>query len=127
EALSMSDRIAVMNRGEVEQCGTPREIYQRPRTAFVANFLGAMNWMNDIGVRPEYTRIGAANPVDAPTPGNRHPATVTRTVFLGSSIHVEARLESGQCLIAQVAPHENYREGDAVHIWWEACDQLRFD
>jgi spermidine/putrescine transport system ATP-binding protein len=43
EALAMSDRIAVMNRGQVEQLGTPREIYERPRTAFVADFIGSLN------------------------------------------------------------------------------------
>ncbi|MFL5928724.1 MAG: ABC transporter ATP-binding protein [Gaiellaceae bacterium] len=43
EALAMSDRIAVMNRGQVEQLGTPREIYERPKTAFVADFIGSLN------------------------------------------------------------------------------------
>jgi spermidine/putrescine transport system ATP-binding protein len=43
EALAMSDRIAVMNRGQVEQLGTPREIYDHPRTAFVADFIGSLN------------------------------------------------------------------------------------
>ncbi|MGZ4333617.1 MAG: ABC transporter ATP-binding protein, partial [Gaiellaceae bacterium] len=43
EALAMSDRIAVMNRGKVEQLGSPREIYDRPRTAFVADFIGSLN------------------------------------------------------------------------------------
>jgi spermidine/putrescine transport system ATP-binding protein len=43
EALAMSDRIAVMNGGRVEQMGSPREIYDRPRTAFVAGFIGSLN------------------------------------------------------------------------------------
>jgi spermidine/putrescine transport system ATP-binding protein len=43
EALAMSDRIAVMNRGAVEQIGDPREIYERPQTAFVADFIGSLN------------------------------------------------------------------------------------
>src|SRR5438477_1866009 len=43
EALSMSDRIAVMNGGRVEQIGSPREIYERPETAFVADFIGSLN------------------------------------------------------------------------------------
>src|SRR5881394_181166 len=43
EALAMSDRIAVMNRGKVEQTGSPREIYERPATAFVADFIGSLN------------------------------------------------------------------------------------
>ncbi len=56
EALSMSDRIGVMNQGRLEQVGTPEEIYLRPRSRFVASFLGAINWINGIGVRPEATR-----------------------------------------------------------------------
>jgi spermidine/putrescine transport system ATP-binding protein len=43
EALAMSDRIAVMNGGRVEQVGAPREIYERPETAFVADFIGSLN------------------------------------------------------------------------------------
>src|SRR6187399_3634855 len=43
EALAMSDRIAVMNRGRVEQIGGPREIYERPETPFVADFIGSLN------------------------------------------------------------------------------------
>ncbi len=57
EALSMSDQIAVMNAGALEQVGSPREIYCRPRTRFVADFLGAMNWIDGIGVRPEAVNI----------------------------------------------------------------------
>ena len=43
EALAMSDRIAVMNGGRVEQIGSPREIYERPETAFIADFIGSLN------------------------------------------------------------------------------------
>jgi spermidine/putrescine transport system ATP-binding protein len=53
EALALSDRIAIMNAGEIEQTGTPQELYQKPRSRFVASFLGAMNWVDGVGVRPE--------------------------------------------------------------------------
>ena len=43
EALTMSDRVAVMRDGNIEQCGEPRALYEEPETAFVANFLGASN------------------------------------------------------------------------------------
>ncbi|HEY8584266.1 MAG TPA: ABC transporter ATP-binding protein [Capillimicrobium sp.] len=46
EAMSMADTIAVMNHGRIEQLGTPTDLYERPRTAFVANFLGACNLMD---------------------------------------------------------------------------------
>jgi spermidine/putrescine transport system ATP-binding protein len=45
EALTMSDRIAVMNRGRIEQVGSPEEVYERPRTTFVAGFIGVSNLM----------------------------------------------------------------------------------
>jgi spermidine/putrescine transport system ATP-binding protein len=118
EALSMSDRIAVMNDGAVEQSGSPQELYQRPRTRFVASFLGAMNFVDGIGVRPECTRIGRA--------GTGRRAIVTRCVFLGAAIHVEAKLEGGELAIAQVGPTETFAEGEAVQIWWDSADELRF-
>src|SRR6202035_4621364 len=62
EALSMSDRLAVMNEGRVEQFGTPEEVYLRPATRFVAGFLGAINWFGDAGVRPESTRLARNRP-----------------------------------------------------------------
>jgi ABC-type spermidine/putrescine transport systems, ATPase components len=46
EAMSLADRIIIMNRGRIEQQGTPDEIYMRPRTAFVAAFIGRTNWFH---------------------------------------------------------------------------------
>jgi ABC-type Fe3+/spermidine/putrescine transport system ATPase subunit len=130
EALSISDRIAVMNAGLVEQAGSPQEIYQRPRTKFVASFLGAMNWIDGIGVRPECTRISKDGPATEARPlGSAcipHRGVVTRCVFLGSSIHVEARLEGGGVVVAQVGPHEIFAEGESIYISWNSADELRF-
>jgi ABC-type Fe3+/spermidine/putrescine transport system ATPase subunit len=132
EALAMSDRIAVMNAGAVEQIGAPQEIYQRPRTRFVASFLGAMNWMDGIGVRPECTRISyeprpkGAVTAARPSGSSCIPGMVTRSVFLGAAVQVEVRLESGDVVVAQVAPMETFASGEAVQIWWNANDELRF-
>ena len=52
EALAMSDRIAVMNHGKVEQVGAPTEIYERPRTRFVADFIGEINILEEARPRP---------------------------------------------------------------------------
>jgi ABC-type Fe3+/spermidine/putrescine transport system ATPase subunit len=130
EALAMSDRIAVMNAGVVEQTGPPQEIYQRPRTKFVASFLGAMNWMDGIGVRPECMRISKerAPGIEARPLGPTCVAgTVTRSVFLGAAVQVEVKLEGGEVVLAQVAPTEGFIEGEAVEVWWDANDELRFD
>ena len=123
EALSLSDRIAVMHRGQIEQSGTPQEVYLQPRTRFAAEFLGAVNWVNGIGIRPEATRIGYQPPGDT----RAVPATVKSSVFLGSCFHVETRLTNGESVIAEV-PRSNgaFLSGDQVHVWWHSSDELRF-
>lgn len=125
EALSMSDQIAVMNAGRVEQAGTPEDIYLHPRTRFVAGFLGAVNWIGETGLRPEATRINR--------PGERmgscwRPAVVTGSVFLGNCVHVLAKLESGEQTVAEL-PREmaRFQKGDAVEIWWHPHDEMRFE
>ncbi|MFT3876642.1 MAG: ABC transporter ATP-binding protein [Propioniciclava sp.] len=50
EAMSLSDRIVVMNKGKIEQCGTPDEIYRRPATVFVADFIGSANFLDPASV-----------------------------------------------------------------------------
>jgi ABC-type sugar transport system ATPase subunit len=103
EALSMSDSIAVMNQGRIEQVGTPEEVYLRPATRFVAGFLGALNWIGGMGLRPEVTRISQSAPANGSA---SRPATVVRTVFLGNCVHVAARLESGEEAVAEVSRGE---------------------
>jgi iron(III) transport system ATP-binding protein len=58
EALTMADRIVVMNQGVIEQIGTPIEIYREPATAFVADFIGTMNFVPAIVIRPGAVRLG---------------------------------------------------------------------
>jgi iron(III) transport system ATP-binding protein len=58
EALTMADRIVVMNRGRVEQIGTPLEVYREPASPFVADFIGAMNFIAGTVVRPGAVRLG---------------------------------------------------------------------
>lgn len=112
EALSLSDTLAVMNRGKVEQIGTPQEVYRRPGNRFVASFLGAMNWIGPIGLRPEATRLAR----DAGSPN----ATVVKSTFLGSSVHVEVRMAEGQAVTAQI-PHDcpPFQPGEKVRVWWK--------
>lgn len=123
EALSMSDRLAVMHAGRLEQTGTPHEIYLRPKTKFVASFLGALNWINGIGIRPEATRI-SKEPSGAPS----HPGTVEHSTFLGNCVHIHARTASGESVIAEVSRDEaNFASGEQVFISWHPADELRFE
>lgn len=122
EALSLSDQIAVMNGGSVEQTGTPEEVYRRPQTRFVASFLGAMNWVNGCGFRPEAMHVSR-------TPGNgSRPAVVTGSTFLGPVIHLEARLASGELCTAQVVANGGrpFLAGETVHLCWDPADELHF-
>jgi len=75
EALTMADRIVVMNNGAIEQVGTPVEVYRKPASAFVADFVGTTNFLPAIVVRPGCVRLGAvelACDIDIqPGPGNQ--------------------------------------------------------
>ncbi len=72
EALSMSDRIAVMNQGLIEQLGSPREIYERPQTPFVADFVGVLNAMeirvDEVRDLTAVMRVGGGERVEVPVP-----------------------------------------------------------
>lgn len=122
EALSLSDRIAVLNRGRLEQVGAPQELYLRPRTRFAAGFLGPVNWINGIGLRPEATQLAH----DRPAGDVRClAATVENAIFLGNCFHVEARLPSGEQVVAEVSRFNGaFQRGDHVHVWWRPADEL---
>jgi len=66
EALSMADRIVVINNGRVEQIGTPTEVYRHPSTLFVAGFIGDMNHFGAASAGPGQVRCGAAQIQTAP-------------------------------------------------------------
>ena len=122
EALSMSDQIAVLNDGRLEQTGTPHAIYLRPQTRFVAGFLGPVNWIQSIGVRPEATNISVERPSDGLKSVE---AVVENSVFLGNCIHVETRLDSGDRAVAEVSRFNGaYRQGQRVHLWWRESDEF---
>ena len=59
EALTMADRIVVMNRGAIEQIGTPLEIYREPASPFVADFIGVMNFVAGTVVRDDVVKLGS--------------------------------------------------------------------
>lgn len=69
EALSMADRVAVLNAGKLEQCAAPAELYERPATAFVAEFVGTMNRLpGRLTGSGTVEVLGALLPVDGPVP-----------------------------------------------------------
>ncbi|WP_306316592.1 MULTISPECIES: ABC transporter ATP-binding protein [unclassified Streptomyces] len=126
EALALSDRVAVMNAGRVEQVGTPRELYENPASAFVASFVGTSNTLSGaaaerivgkpgtFGIRPEKIRLlapEAEQDRDGQSEGHSEvPGTVTDAVYLGDSTRVVVDTDAG---VRFVVVRQNTGTGDA--------------
>ncbi len=123
EALSLSNRMAVMNGGRLEQIGTPQELYVQPQSRFIADFLGEVNWIEGAGVRPEAVRISKEAPG---TDVRAFLGRVQGSTFLGNCVHVHAELADGARCTAELAQRQTqFQPGDSVHVWWHASDELR--
>lgn len=117
EALDVADRIAVMNKGRIEQVGSPEEVYDRPANEFVMSFLGAVARLNGHLVRPHDIRVGrdpsmamAEHEGTAESAGVTR-ATVERIVRLGFEVRLELRnAATGDQFAAQVT------RGDAAAL-----------
>ncbi|MDU5455529.1 ABC transporter ATP-binding protein [Pseudescherichia vulneris] len=129
EALSMSDRVAVFNNGKIEQIAAPRDLYLRPRTPFVAGFVGTSNvfsaaraqalcgMMGSYSLRPEHIRLDWANEVQ--TEG------VVQTVqYQGAATRIELKLADGERLLVSEANLLDARQpaslqpGETVPLSW---------
>ena len=103
EALTMSDRMAVLANGRIEQVGTPVEVYERPATEFVAGFIGISNVLLRDGVRfvvrPEKIRMLAEG--EQPEPGMVvESGQVEEVIYVGMSSRYLVRLDRGEQLVA---------------------------
>jgi putative spermidine/putrescine transport system ATP-binding protein len=136
EALSMSDRVAVFNRGRIEQVGTPREIYEHPATAFVAGFVGTTNLLSGevaravLGddvvatIRPERIRMVAPN-ATVPDDAARTGGTVTEVLYLGAETRFVVGLDGGGRIIVSrpnTSDHRDAAPGSAVLLSWREDD-----
>jgi len=120
EALSISDRVVVMNEGAIEQVGSPAEIYNRPRTRFVASFVGTLNMLDGVvadpaagAIRIDETTVFARRPIESARPGDKRTlalrpealrpgppeeganalrVAVEEVTFLGAVVRLKARL-----------------------------------
>ncbi len=145
EALTMADRLVVMNEGEVRQVGSQRDLYERPADRFVAGFVGRSTFLEGtieipghfqtkgglelkcpggttgaavLSLRPERVEIG-------PTPlaglDNRLSGTVEFVSYLGSLIDIHVRLSPADRLVVQIANREGGFSpdvGQPVHVGW---------
>ncbi|MFE5479161.1 MULTISPECIES: sulfate/molybdate ABC transporter ATP-binding protein [unclassified Nocardia] len=126
EALDVADRIAVMNKGRIEQVGSPEEVYDRPANEFVMSFLGAVARLNGHLVRPHDIRVGrdpsmamAEHEGTAESAGVTR-ATVERIVRLGFEVRLELRnAATGDQFAAQVTRGDaaalHLTEGETVY------------
>jgi sulfate/thiosulfate transport system ATP-binding protein len=119
EAMEVSDEVVVMNKGRVEQIGTPEQIYDHPASSFVMSFIGPVN------VLPSSSRIFKSSGFEVPYPevflrpqdvivetsanGATTPATVSRVIHLGWEIQVELTLDEGQVVMAHLT-RDRYKE-----------------
>ncbi len=76
EAMTMADQIAVMNAGRIEQLGTPTELYEHPRTAFVAGFLGKSNLLDGTVAGEGVIRLADGTEIRAGTDGRQGPISI---------------------------------------------------
>jgi putative spermidine/putrescine transport system ATP-binding protein len=140
EALGLSDRVAVMNAGRIEQLGTPREVYEEPATRFVAEFIGASTVLDaravDAGTVAlaggQHLRVALDRPLE---PGaalqllirpervelgggaaNALPARVASVMFLGDHSELRLELSGGVRLLATVRGAAAVQPGDAVTV-----------
>ncbi|MCL6706471.1 ABC transporter ATP-binding protein [Pseudomonas sp. R2.Fl] len=124
EALSMADRVAVFNNGGIVQAGTPEEIYNRPRTRFVADFVGSSNVvppadMKKLGgeakwasLRPEAIRLTDSGVA----------ATVTSKSFLGSATRLHVKAEDISLSVMVPAGTRVPETGATVYLAWQPSD-----
>jgi sulfate transport system ATP-binding protein len=114
EAMAIADRIAVLNEGNIEQVGDPRELYENPATPFVMSFLGPVTRLGSTLVRPHDIRISLHDEPESIQ------AQVARVVHLGFEVRVELTLGDGEELSVQTTRGEaeelELAEGDIVHV-----------
>ncbi|WP_094286398.1 sulfate/molybdate ABC transporter ATP-binding protein [Mycobacterium lehmannii] len=127
EALDVADRIAVLNKGRIEQVGSPEEVYDSPANAFVMSFLGAVSSLNGALVRPHDIRVGR-NPDmaigssdDSVKSTGVLRATIDRIVMLGFEVRVELHSATDQTpFTAQITRGDAealaLKEGDTVYV-----------
>ncbi len=127
EALHLSDRIAIMDAGRIVQQGTPREVYFKPRTPFVATFLGECNVWNDaagpLALRPEHVAVTKAE--GAAGPGV---AVVEAVIFLGGGQKIVAR--DGDRQVTAIVPYPvgapELQIGERIRYSYDECSVHRF-
>jgi putative spermidine/putrescine transport system ATP-binding protein len=143
EALALADMVVVMSHGRIEQSGSPHEVFNRPRTEFVARFLGGHNVLSENGraftVRADHLRIAPHGVTPVQTSGSDGgvsriggiPCTVRETEYQGTHLRMTLAPLDGSPDLISLLPDNEYdpqRLGpDArVVVWWNEQDAHAF-
>ena len=131
EAMTLADRIIVMNQGQVVQIDTPKEIYQNPANLFVASFIGSpgMNLLRGklaqkynaatIGIRPEDIQISSAS--------KSIKATVETVEYLGNESNIHLTLETDETIVMSIKSELNLQRDETLNIEFDEQKLSRFD
>ena len=128
EAMALADHIVVMNHGKIEQQGTARDIFHRPRTEFVARFIGGHNVLSDAGnlIAVRADQLGIAPFAEGAFGA---PALLTQTEYQGSYIAVSLTLDDGTALFSHLPEAafdvHPFRPGDRVLATWDPAKAQR--
>jgi spermidine/putrescine transport system ATP-binding protein len=142
--MSMADRIAVMNDGRIEHLGTPEEVYRRPASRFVADFIGDSNFFDatvtgDVAQLTDGSRVGCVAGRTGPSTLMVRPEAITlgsgsgsivgrvlQTSFLGSFVRVAVETPSSDApVVVALREADTVPEvGDEVSISWPAADGI---
>jgi putative spermidine/putrescine transport system ATP-binding protein len=141
EALTMSDRMAVFNRGRIEQVGSPAEVYEKPATPFVAGFVGTSNLITGSAaeaimgtpgtytVRPEKIRL--AEPEDQPASDETSAlGKISKVVYLGPDTRYLVELHAGPTIVvdqqnlSRTSSEALALEGKEVRLAWKRLHNL---
>ena len=131
EALALADRVAVMNRGRIEQLGSPLEVYDQPATRFVADFIGETNFVRRNGsvlaLRPERLEL-RRNGTDAT--GDGLAGEIVTTMVIGPAIQSLVRADDGQEVLVRQQRGDggtaSFQEGERVVVTWAEGAALVF-
>ncbi len=130
EAMALGDRIAVLSKGHIEQIGSAQDIYSRPATRFVAEFVGQVNRVRlaefgEVWVRPEHIRV--VRPQTPPAVGSSCAvsATVQVVSFLGNLTQMQCRLDDDQMVLVELSDTSLTR-GQRLGLIFDASRFLRY-
>ncbi len=130
EAMTLADKIVVMNAGRIEQWGRPMDVYHDPDTMFVAGFLGSpkMNFLDStllgrparyVGIRPEHISVSRTE--------GAVPGTLDHIETLGSETNLIVRTPHHGMITARLFGHQEFSRGEAVFLSFDPERELYFD